>query len=159
MKLRWKRLAAVFLASLFIFTGCQESDVAEIYDNDKKIAQNSNSFNLMDIRQVALTGHFSANVGRMEGMDTVWICTADEDMSMEFTYLIKVYAGKLKLVLITPDNEVSTIYECEEEMPEAVASTVNLKAGENRIKLVAAQGTEFDIDLSATEGKFLKIGF
>lgn len=158
-KMRLNFFGAAILSAALLLSGCGGEDMAALYDNSEKIAAETNSFNLSGIRQVALNEHYSANIGKMEGMDTVWIYNAEEDERVDFTYLLKVYSGKLKLVLISPEGEVSTIVECEEEMEEAVSTGFNVSAGKNRIKIVAGKETEFDVDLSATAGKFLKMGF
>ena len=82
-----------------LMTGCANLMVA-IYDNDIKIASNTNSYNLNNYEQTAEDGHFTASVEKMEGMDTIWVFDAEEDKSLDITYTINVSSGKMKLVLI-----------------------------------------------------------
>lgn len=158
-KMKIKGLFAVILSAALLLSGCGGEDMAALYDNNDKIAAETNSFNLSGIKQVALKEHYSANIGKMEGMDTVWIYNAEEDERVDFTYLLKVYSGKAKLVLISPEGEILTIAECDEEMEEAVSTGFYVSKGKNRIKIVTGSETEFDVDLSASAGKFLKMGF
>ena len=53
-----------------------------VYDNDAKIASNTNTYNLINYEQTLEDGHFSANVEKMEGMDTIWVFDVKEDMML-----------------------------------------------------------------------------
>ena len=94
----------------------------------------------------------------MEGMDTIWVFDAEEDKSLEITYIINVSSGKMKLVLINPKGDVSIIAECDTEMSEPIQSTLNVESGNNRIKIVAGENTKFDIEISIQEGEFKELG-
>lgn len=94
----------------------------------------------------------------MEGMDTIWVFDAEEDKSLDITYTINVFSGKMKLVLINPKGDVSIIAECDTEMSEPVQSTLNVESGNNRIKIVAGENTKFDIEISIQEGEFKELG-
>ena len=94
----------------------------------------------------------------MEGMDTIWVFDAEEDKSLDITYTINVFSGKMKLVLINPKGDVSIIAECDTEMSEPIQSTLNIESGNNRIKIVAGANTKFDIDISIQEGEFKELG-
>ena len=142
-----------------VFTGCAMNSAVAVYDNNEKIASESNTFNLDAVEQEIKDGQMTANVERMEGMETIWSFSSEEDKEVYITYNLSVYSGKLKMALITPDGEVNVIEECDTEMAEPLQSTLNIQNGENRIKLVAGKDTKFDMEVSIAEGKFLKIGF
>lgn len=61
-----------------LMTGCASNPMAAVYDNDAKIASNTNSYNLNNYEQTAEDGYFTANVEKMEGMDTIWVFDAEE---------------------------------------------------------------------------------
>ncbi len=154
---------------------------ANAYNNEKSIASDVNSYNLNNVTQTSDGGTFSAQVGNMEGMETIWNYDAENETSTELSYDITLYSGKLKLALISPDKEVTTLVELDSEKdtasPEgssassqyvsADASAVSaanavsftLEPGENRIKVVAGEDTQFDMDLSVSEGEFGELGF
>ena len=123
-----------------------------------KIAGDTNTYNLSNYEQVQSDLHFTASVGKMEGMDTIWVLDAEEDMTVDITYQLSVFSGKMKLVLIDPEKEVSVIVECDSEMEETVQSTLDVKKGNNRIKIVAAENTEFDIDMTLSAGGLKELG-
>ena len=150
-----KKLFGVALITLCLVTGCASNAMTAIYNNDKKIA---NTYNLNSVEQTIYDGHFTANVDKMEGMDTIWFLDAKEDKELEMTYTLNVISGKAKLVLINPKGEVSVIEECDSEMTAPIKSNLNIENGENRIKIVADKNTKFDIDVSISEGEFKELG-
>ena len=154
-----KYLFAGILTVVFLITGCVNSSMFKVYDDDQKITSASNSFNLTNVNQTSEDGRFTASVEKMEGMDTLWSFDAEEDTILDITYILNVSSGKAKLVLINPDGELSIIAECSSEMAEPAQSVLNLEKGKNRIKLVAAEKAKFDIELSISEGTFEKLGF
>lgn len=148
-------LAAVCTAAC-ILVGCGTNPMLAIYDNDTKIASESNTYSLKNIEQVHSDLHFTASVEKMEGMDTVWVFDAEEDTVVDITYQLNVSSGKAKLVLIDPEKEVSVIVECDSKMEEPVQETLDIRKGNNRIKIVAGENTQFDIDFTISHGGGLK---
>lgn len=153
-----KIIVGTLLVSVLL-TGCEINPAVAVYSNDEKIASELNTFNLDAVEQEITDGQMTANVGRMEGMETIWSYSSEEDKEVDISYNLSVYSGKLKMALITPDGEVNVIEECDAEMKEPLHSTLNIQSGVNRIKLVAGKDTKFDIEVAIAEGDFLKIGF
>lgn len=148
-------LAAVCTAAC-ILAGCGTNPMLAIYNNDAKIASNTNTYSLTNVEQVHSDLHFTASIGKMEGMDTVWVFDAEEDTAVDITYQLNVSSGKAKLVLINPEKEVSVIVECDSKMEEPVQETLDIRKGNNRIKIVAGENTQFDIDFTISQGGGLK---
>ena len=96
---------------------------------------------------------------RLEGMDTVWSCKAQETTEAEFSYELTLYSGKLKVVLIDPEGALTTLAECDAAGEQNAGESISLEKGESRIKLVAGEDTRFDIQLEMTEGNFAELGF
>ena len=151
-----KLLGAVLV--MVCVAGCGFNPMLAVYDNNAKIAGDTNTYNLSNYEQVQSDLHFTASVGKMEGMDTIWVLDAEEDMTVDITYQLSVFSGKMKLVLIDPEKEVSVIVECDSEMEETVQSTLDVKKGNNRIKIVAAENTQFDIDMTLSAGGLKELG-
>lgn len=150
-----KALAVVFIMML-VLTGCS---MGAIYSNEKKIASDNNSYNL-DVKEQKIDGNkFTGNIA-FEGMDTIWKYQAEEDSLIDITYLIKLTAGKAKLVLISPDGDVVNIVETTDKSDLMEASTISLslKKGENRIKLVAADNAKISFEIGIEVGDFLELG-
>ena len=107
MKQKHFLLTALFASALSL-AGCSGLG-ANAYNNERSIASDMNSYNLNNITQTSDDGTFSAQVGNMEGMDTIWTYDAENETSTELSYDITLYSGKLKLTLISPDKKVTTL--------------------------------------------------
>lgn len=53
----------------FLLAGCSNA-MADVYDNESKIASDTNSFNLDGIEQEIDGNSYNATIEKMEGMDT-----------------------------------------------------------------------------------------
>ena len=157
--MRGKLTAALALLAAHSIGGCSGSQMADLYDNEKEISSDSNSFNLDGIQQNIEEEKWTASVERLEGMDTVWSWDAQETTEAEFSYEITLYSGKLKVVLIDPEGALTTLAECDSPGEQNAQESISLEKGESRIKLVAGEDTRFDIQLEMTEGSFTELGF
>lgn len=142
----------------FLLAGCSNA-MADVYDNESKIISNTNSFNLDGIEQEIVDNSYNATVEKMEGMDTVWTLETEEETTVDFAYDITLYNGKVKVVLISPDGELTTLAECISNQDNSSNNTsLSLSQGEYRIKIIAGENTKFDISLSITDGSFRELG-
>lgn len=67
--------------------------------------------------------------------------------------------GKVKVVLISSDGELTTLAECVSDKDNSSDTTsLSLPQGEYRIKIIAGENTKFDISLSITDGSFHELG-
>ncbi len=146
------------MAVVCMIAGCGVNPMLSVYDDDAKIASASNTYNIMNYEQVQSDLHFTASVEKMEGMDTIWVFDAEEDTEVDITYRLNVSSGKMKLVWINPEKEVSVIVECDSEMEDSVQETLHIKKGNNRIKIVAGENTQFDIDFTISHGGLKELG-
>lgn len=153
----WKLFGAV-LVVVCLITGCGRNPMLAVYDDDAKIASNTNTYSLINYEQVQSDLHFTASVEKMEGMDTIWVFDAEKDTAVDITYKLNVSSGKMKLVLINPEKEVSVIAECDSGMEDFVSDTLDIKKGNNRIKIVAGENTQFDIDFTISHGGLKELG-
>lgn len=155
------RYPAIFMV-LFIplLIGCTNF-MNSIYDNDKQISRTTNSFSIESDDQTLNDTELKGTVKKMVGMDKVWTYDSDEDSDIDITYMFKVKSGKVKLALIHPDDSVETIVETtkDSEVSDTATSTLHLKKGTNRIKIVAAEDTSFEFDINVPKGKLKKLGF
>ena len=156
-KKSWKVFGAI-LAVVCLITGCGRNPMLAVYDDDAKIASNTNTYSLINYEQVQSDLHFTASVEKMEGMDTIWVFDAEKDTAVDITYKLNVSSGKMKLVLINPEKEVSVIAECDSGMEDFVSDTLDIKKGNNRIKIVAGENTQFDIDFTISHGGLKELG-
>lgn len=146
------------LLVVFLLSGCSNA-MADIYDNESKITSDTNSFNLDGIEQEIEGNSYNATIEKMEGMDTVWTLDTEEETTVDISYDITWYNGKIKVALIYPDGELTTLAECKSNQDNSSNSTsLTLPQGEYRIKIIAGENTKFDISLSITDGSFHELG-
>lgn len=144
---------------LFGLTGCRQNEMTSIYNNEKKIAEVSNSFGYDDFQQEIDNNILSISYERLNGMDTVWLYEANEDMDLDITYQFIVSKGKAKLVHILPDNTNQIIVEKNKDTAATEkTSTIFLKKGTNRIKIVAADNADLKMEISIPAGAYEKMG-
>ena len=152
-----KHIGILFLVAILI-TSC--IDIASIYDSDKQISSTSNVYNLVNITQAIEGEKFIGEIEKFEGMYTIWSYEATEDMELEITYLLNASKGKVKLVLISPDDSLTNVIERSENATfnDYATSTMQIKKGTNRLKMVAGKDCSIKFDIAIPCGKFKEIG-
>ena len=102
-----------------------------------------------------IVGNELSVTATMTGTRTIWHYDAGSDIDVTFFYSLSVPAGgKAKLVLITPDNEVTILTENTDNATnsEMQSQTISLKQGNNRIKIVGYDAPKFELKLSVEVG-------
>ena len=145
------------LMAILIMAGCS---MGGIYDNDKSIQSDTNSFSL-SMESQKKTGQVLTGTGSMSGMDTIWVYKAEEDIELVMDCLLEVTAGKAKLVHIAPDDTLTVLTEVTQDDTETepLQVTIPVKEGKNRIKLVAADDTQLYYSITIPEGELHSLGF
>lgn len=150
----------IFIVLSIVLVGCSKNHIDSVYNDNEKISSNTNSFNL-DVDKQSIDGQeFKGVIKKIEGMDTIWTYESNKDMELDMTYLLNVASGKLKLVLISPDNSVTTLIERskESEVVDCATNTLQIKKGLNRIKLVANKNTRIEFNIIIPNGEFKELG-
>ncbi len=148
------------LLLVLLLSGCSNNSMNLVYTNDKEIANDSNSYNLTDDKQ-NIDGQVYTGEFEFEGMDTLWTYETDQDCKIDISYLLSLSRGKAKLVLITPDGAVTNIVENTDNSKQDELTTVSLSLlkGENRIKLIAANKAQIELEVQIDQGDFEKLGW
>ena len=150
----------IFIVLSMVLVGCTKNHMTSIYNNNEEISSDTNSFNL-DIVEQSIDGQeFKGVINKIEGMDTIWTYESDEDIELDMTYLLTVISGKLKLVLISPDNSVTTLIETnnKSDVVDFATNTLQIKKGINRIKMVAGKNTSLEFNINIPNGEFEELG-
>ena len=131
MKRMWKIITAAGV-SVLLLPGCVMNTGARVYDNEKALAGDSNSYNLANYSGSQSDRTVSGSAEKLEGMDTIWEFDADEVEEVNISYSLTVTSGKAKLVYVSPDGIVSTLAECiaGEESEKSASDSIEAKAGE-----------------------------
>ena len=159
MKRMWKIITAAGL-SVLLLPGCVMNTGARVYDNEKALSGNANSYNLVNYSGSMSDNTVSGSAEKLEGMDTIWRFNTDEPTEVNISCNLTVTSGKAKLVYVSPDGIVSTLAECiaGEESEKSASDSIEARAGENRIRLVGAEGTSLEYEFTADAGKVEPFG-
>ena len=107
------------------------NDKLLIYDDDSKIALDYDSYSYLSER-----GENKKNTTNIKfnftGMDTRWKIEAEKDAVLTIDYDSKISKGDFKVVIISPQKEVSTILD----QSASGSKDINIKKGTSRIKIV-----------------------
>lgn len=148
------RILSILLIVILSISGCILNLGKKIYDNEKILVKDYDSFNLVQSKQHIEDGTLCGSADIMEGMGTIWKFTATDNTDVSISYHIEVSSGKAKLVLISPDDTVTTLTEVT---PDSVAEgktkdTFQVGKGKNRIKLVGGKNTKVNYEISIDKG-------
>ena len=74
-------------------------------------------------------------------------------------YLLNVTSGKVKLVLISADNSVTTLIERSQksELVDYATNVLQIKKGLNTIKIVANDNASFEFNIKIPKGEFKEL--
>lgn len=154
-----KKIVLVCIVMLVVLSGCSSNMMNGLYKNDERILSTNNSYNLNGEEQEIDGQTYKGNV-EFEGMDTIWVYKAESNCEIEMSYLLSVLEGKAKLVLIASDGTLTTIAENTNKSKdeELTVTSLSLLAGENRIKLIAANKAQIELEIQSEVGEFSKLG-
>ena len=62
------------VALICFMAGCASNPIVSVFDNNRKIASDTNTYNLINVDQTCEDGHLTASVEKMEGMNNQWKC-------------------------------------------------------------------------------------
>lgn len=131
------------------FAGCGNEVIhGSIYDSNRKIAKESDSYSYFKSNGLTKKEESSQEFVSFYGCETLWILDAKEDTAVNLKFKASIKNGKFKTVLITSDDKVTTIFEQDKDSN----SDLKLKKGKNRIKIVGkdAKGS-IELKLKADE--------
>lgn len=153
MKIRMGIILVFVVLSCYV-GGCV-SRVENLYDDDKKIAADSDTYGLDEEKTTMKDNIYIGNL-KISGSYTIWEYTCEEDQDVEISYQFTVGSGKGKMVFISPDDSVGMIASNEsvEESGEMMKKTISLKAGKNRIKVVGKGKAEISFKLMSEKGSY-----
>lgn len=159
MKKAWKIITTAGM-TIMLMSGCALNTGARVYNDEKALAEDYSSYNLTNFSSSQSENTVSGLAEKLEGMDTIWKYDAEEMTEVKITYSLTVTSGKAKLVYVDSDGTVSTLLECSagEDVGQSEAETLKVKEGENRIRLVGAEGTGLEYEFTADKGEVKTFG-
>jgi len=148
-----KKQVVILIVVLLILNGIffqkvfSNTSYNDIYENDNRIISVADSYSYRN--RVGESKNKRTELSfKLTGMETLWAIKSDYDTNILIEYTSQIKKGKLKLVLIHPDDTIETIFNGSGE------NTVNVpvKKGNNRIKIVGKNATgEINFKLQTSE--------
>ncbi|MDR2933448.1 MAG: hypothetical protein LBV27_10125 [Oscillospiraceae bacterium] len=153
------RTAVLIVLVLLCAAGCDSALHNAIYDDDKAIAGVDSVVVLTSIGTCLDEGSYEITIASQTGAQTVWRCDADSDTgTVNLSCRMTVSdGGKAKIVLIDPDNVVTTLLEAAAGDDEQLTEyTFDAEKGRYRIKIVAADGAAIKAGIDFDKGTWGK---
>lgn len=144
---------ALFCVLCLLVTGCNYEFTSEDYNDEKKIAQNSDVYTkVLSVFNTA-DGVYSLTADKFKGYETLWTKSLDEDTDLEIQLDLSIAKGQAKVVHIDSDGNVTKLIECTPDTSTDgyVTKTVSLKKGKNRLKIVGVECEELDLKITFEE--------
>ena len=148
-------LMIITMMSVSLLVGCGSNMMNKIYNDNSKIADESDTYGVDDSEETIESGNYKGKM-KLSGSLTIWKYESSEDFDLEVPYTLSVKSQKAKIVLISPDNTVVTLVENTDKATIEGKTTiaVPIKKGTNRIKLVGYDKADIDVELHIDQGEF-----
>lgn len=149
-------LLVLSVLSVGTLTGCNNSEINQWYNNDSKIAKDTDRYAIDTSNRSAENGLYKGKT-TLTGTLTVWEYTARADEMLVVPYNFTVSKGNAKLVHISEDKTVTTMLEKTEkgsDIAQKGTIKIPLKKGLNRLKLVGQHAATYSIELNIQKGTF-----
>jgi hypothetical protein len=147
------RSSVLFMLMLMIslVSGCQKYQ-RDIYDKDNKIAEQGDSYTFITRIGSTANDKMNAKFSGFYGMDSTWTIDASGEEIATMEVNAEVSKGRFKVVLISPDNKVHTVFEGSKN--ETI--DLRLSKGISRIKIVGDEA-KGNIEMSIKGNDKVKI--
>lgn len=134
----------IFVLLIFVLTSCTvKLPEYNVYDDDAKIVKNTTSMSNRS-SETHMNNLYNIVVGTFNGTKLRWNLDSKAGGTITVVYDLNVTKGRFKLVLISPDKNVTTIFEGT----GSGSKTLKLEGGINEIKFVGDQaGFSLKIEL------------
>lgn len=143
--MRKVRLLTIFIICAML-TGCNNDFAERQYDSNAKIAESEDRYAKSGSVLNRYDDRVDMTVEKFDGRQTVWSKEYSENQDVEIELTLTLVSGKVKLVHIDDDGNVSTIVECTSDsgIEQKTTYTVSMKDGRNRLKIVGYDCQDID---------------
>lgn len=150
-----KSKALVLIMSLLLCLLLAGCDYTKSYDDSSKLSSSADSWSLNNSSQSIKDGVYKGTM-RISGYGSIWKYDSDKDGTVSAKYKLNVKTGKAKLILVTPDKNVSVLVENDKKSTDG-SLDIPVKKGKNIVKLVGYDKADVEVEFSATDGKLQDI--
>lgn len=153
----------IIITTLSIFGlllgGCSNSITdmqSKGYDDDSVLADESCSYTYIEKLGNVTSDSVDLQFKGFTGNDYVWYLTADETSEFSLDYSFDVEKGNFKIIEITPDNKVITLWENTDDASTEGTLNIDVEEGTSLIKMVGKK-TNGDIQINTTSNQEVQI--
>lgn len=151
-----RNICLLILSAVLCVSVCDGMPSAvNLYDDTEMLAENYNTYNITMGKRSEKGGKYKGSFGTLEGMVTVWEKNVKSPTNMTMTYTFQTTNSKGKLVLISPDDTVTTLVEgiAEGEDADIQEGTIvlELQEGKYRIKVVGGKDASLEYEFELEE--------
>ncbi|AKA68856.1 hypothetical protein [Clostridium scatologenes] len=152
---RERTLIATVAMVISLLAGCSNDVANKVYDDNSKICKEYDTFGMDNSNEKVEQGVYKANL-KISGDTTIWEYKSDKDFDLKVPYNLYVKSGKGKIVLISPDNKVTTLVEKSSKAGNGGKESMmlSIKKGNNRIKLVGYKKADMNVEIHLDKGNF-----
>lgn len=150
---RLNKITLIFILAVLscMLFGCGvDEEKKGIYDSEKRIAEEGDSFFFSNRTGKADGKHIDMEYKMFYGVKVLWVIEAEDNSEIELSYDLQVKEGEFKIVLVTPKAEIINIAE------QSKKGSFNIDASEGKysIKIVGRKAAgNIQIDLVSHEGR------
>lgn len=144
----------MFLFLCLMLAGC---DYTKSYDDSSKLSSSADSWSLNYSSQSIKEGVYKGTM-KLSGYGTIWRYDSDKDQDVSAKYKLNVKSGKAKLILVTPDKNVSVLVENEKKSTDG-SIDIPVKKGKNMVKLVGYDSADVEVEFTSNKGELSGISF
>ena len=155
--MRMKKIVLILTVCFLVVSIAGCGGGGPVYDDDEAIARSGDSGSVTS-STVLVLGDDYTQTAKITGTQTVWGCNAARGGDIKISFSLSVAeGGKAKLVLISPDDEVTILTENKDNntYTDMQTKTVSIKEGLNRIKVVGDDGPKIELKMHIEEGRFI----
>lgn len=149
-----KNLEIVLICLLcLIMTACSNGFAKREYEYNEKISQMEDHYSKEVSVFNPIDGGYSLTVSKFNGRESLWTETLEDNQNIVIDFSFSLTKGQAKVVHIDSEDNVTTVIECSPETSTDgfVTKTVELKSGENRLKIVGYDCEYIDLKMLFSE--------
>lgn len=138
------------------FSKDAENEAVKLYDDEKRLAEKSVTLIAMH-SPLSIDANKFVDKARLTGSFDAWEFDANKDSTVEVPYSFYVSQGMAKVILVSPDQKVTTLIEKEgniKDHPKTGTLKLKLIKGKSMIRIVGKNEAIYGFKMAPPEGNF-----
>jgi hypothetical protein len=152
-------LVMLAAASLSGCSNTSKEKMMSLYQDEESLRTPYSNYVMEEGSSVIDGQHMTGTISGLDGMVLVWWYESDaKNTAYNLTYSMHVTAGKVKIILVSPDESIRTIAEYDTyEGAENVNESFSVTDGLSRIKIVGTDDADLTFAISVSGGDLIAV--